>query len=211
MQRSLYQVSKLRDSGNDESITYIHRSQGLRKGSPEVVQDARQHSVFIEVDDDKIAPFGIARKELVMDYYIEEPTIGNVKVEIEPCPCCGSEQLDICKHNIGNGADTFGGYAYIACEVCHHKVKKQSNDIGYGDTLAGLFNLALAEWNGLSRRKLDRDKLLVKALTVAFKFDEFKTTRAFSPPQIMIRGTYVSDLSDLSEIDCENITAPAIR
>lgn len=110
-----------------------------------------------------------------MEYCFEEPTIKKVKVNIEPCPRCGSEQLDICKRNTGNGADTFGGFACIECKVCHHKVKEQSNDIGYGDTLDGLFNQALGEWNCQSRRELDRDKLLVKALTVAFKFDEFKT------------------------------------
>ena len=109
-----------------------------------------------------------------MEYVFEEPTIKKVKVTIEPCPCCGSENLKCNKIYTGNGADTFGGYAYIKCKNCNHKVEKESYNIGWGDTLEGLFNQALAEWNYQSDRKLKRDRILVKALAVAFKFDEFK-------------------------------------
>ena len=82
-----------------------------------------------------------------MEYVFEEPTIKKVKVTIEPCPCCGSENLNCNKIYTGNGADTFGGYAYIKCKNCNHQVEKESNNIGWGDTLEGLFNQALAEWN----------------------------------------------------------------
>lgn len=82
-----------------------------------------------------------------MKYVYEEPTIRKVSVDIEPCPCCGSENIKCNKHYTGNGADTFGGYAYIKCKNCNHEVKKESNNIGWGDTLEGLFNQALAEWN----------------------------------------------------------------
>lgn len=82
-----------------------------------------------------------------MEYVFEEPTIKKVKVTIEPCPCCGSENLTCNKHYTGNGADTFGGYAYIKCKNCNHKVEAESNNIGWGDTVAGLFNRVLAEWN----------------------------------------------------------------
>ena len=109
-----------------------------------------------------------------MEYFFEEPTIKKVKVDIDPCPCCGSERLLFGKRNTGNGADTFGGYAYIKCKSCHHKVMRESNNIGWGDTLEGLFNQVLAEWNYQSDRKLKRDRILVKALTVAFKFAEFR-------------------------------------
>lgn len=102
-----------------------------------------------------------------MDYYFEEPTVKKVKVNIEPCPCCGSERIEVRKANTGNGADTFGGYAYIKCKNCHHKVEKESNNIGWGDTLDGLFRLALAEWNGQCRIHKYKDELLVKALAVA--------------------------------------------
>lgn len=104
-----------------------------------------------------------------MDYYLEEPTVKMVKVNIEPCPCCGSENIEVRKENTGNGADTFGGYAYIECQCCHHKVERDSNNIGWGDTLDGLFRLALAEWNGQCRRHKYKDELLVKALAVALK------------------------------------------
>lgn len=86
-----------------------------------------------------------------MEYFFEEPTIKKVKVTIEPCPCCGSEQITCNKIYTGNGADTFGGYAYIRCKVCNHEVKKESNHIGWGDTLEGLFNQVLAEWNGQAK------------------------------------------------------------
>ena len=86
-----------------------------------------------------------------MEYFFEEPTIKKVKVTIEPCPCCGSENLTCKKLNTGNGADTFGGYAYIKCNICNHKVKQESNNIGWGDTLEGLFNRVLAEWNGQAK------------------------------------------------------------
>lgn len=82
-----------------------------------------------------------------MEYFFEEPTIKKVKVDIDPCPCCGSERLLFGKRNTGNGADTFGGYAYIECESCHHVVRRESNNIGWGDTLEGLFDQVLAEWN----------------------------------------------------------------
>lgn len=87
-----------------------------------------------------------------MEFVFEEPTIEKVKVNIEPCPCCGSENLNCEKHFTGNGADTFGGYAYIKCKNCHHKVKKESNNIGWGDTLEGLFIQVLGEWNGQAKR-----------------------------------------------------------
>lgn len=102
-----------------------------------------------------------------MDYYFEEPTVKKVKVNIEPCPCCGSQSLKFDKCNTGNGADTFGGYAYIECSLCHHKVKKESNNIGWGDTLDGLFRQVLFEWNGQCRRHQYKDQLLIKALAVA--------------------------------------------
>lgn len=86
-----------------------------------------------------------------MEFVFEEPTIKKVKVTIEPCPCCGSEDIDCDKHFSGNGADTFGGYAYIKCNICNHMVKTKSNNIGWGDTLESLFNLALAEWNGQAK------------------------------------------------------------
>lgn len=82
-----------------------------------------------------------------MEFVFEEPTIKKIKVTIEPCPCCGSEKIDCGKYCSGNGADTFGGYAYIKCNNCNHMVKTESNNIGLGDTLEGLFNRALAEWN----------------------------------------------------------------
>ena len=86
-----------------------------------------------------------------MEFVFEEPIVKKVKVTIEPCPCCGSENLTCNKRNTGNGADTFGGYAYIKCENCNHEVKKESNNIGWGDTLEGLFNQALAEWNSQAK------------------------------------------------------------
>ena len=86
-----------------------------------------------------------------MEFVFEEPTVKKVKVNIEPCPCCGSEILTCNKIYTGNGADTFGGYAYIKCENCNHKVKKESYNIGWGDTLEGLFNQALEEWNSQAK------------------------------------------------------------
>lgn len=115
-----------------------------------------------------------------MEYVFEEPTIKKVKVTIEPCPCCGSEILTCNKIYIGNGADTFGGYAYIKCNNCNHEVKKESNNIGWGDTLEGLFNTALMEWNsqaeyyGKSSGEKDA-KILewVKAMREFYPHDEF--------------------------------------
>lgn len=77
--------------------------------------------------------------------------IKKVKVTIEPCPCCGSENIDCDKYYTSNGAYSFGGYAYIRCKCCNHKVEKEFYNIGWGDTLEGLFNLALAEWNGQAK------------------------------------------------------------
>lgn len=87
-----------------------------------------------------------------MEFVFEEPTVKKVKVDIEPCPCCGSEQIDCNKRFCGNGADTFGGYAYIRCKDCNHEVRTESNNIGWGDTLEGLFNRVLGEWNSQSKR-----------------------------------------------------------
>lgn len=115
-----------------------------------------------------------------MEFVFEEPTVKKVKVTIEPCPCCGSENLDCNKRYTGNGADTFGGYAYIKCKNCNHKVEKESNNIGWGDTLDGLFNQALAEWNGQAKHygksSGEKDaKILewVKAMREFYPHDEF--------------------------------------
>ena len=105
-----------------------------------------------------------------MEFVFEEPTIKKIKVTIEPCPCCGSENLTCNKHFTGNGADSFGGYAYIKCKCCNHKVEKESNNIGWGDTLEGLFNLALMEWNGQAKcygksngnRNVEKDAKILK-------------------------------------------------
>lgn len=110
-----------------------------------------------------------------MEYFFEEPSIRKVKVEIAPCPCCGSEKIDFDKRDTGNGCDRFGGIAYIECQNCHHKVKRVSDNIGWGDTLEGLFDMVLAEWNEQSRKRDRRDNLLAKALVVALGSDEFST------------------------------------
>ena len=87
-----------------------------------------------------------------MEFVFEEPTIKKVTVNIEPCPCCGSEDLTCNKIYTGNGADTFGGYAYVKCKNCNHKVQTESNNIGWGDTLEGLFNRVVGEWNSQAKR-----------------------------------------------------------
>lgn len=119
-----------------------------------------------------------------MEFVFEEPTIKKVKVTIEPCPCCGSEDIKCNKIYTGNGSDTFSGYAYIECQVCNHKVKKEIYNIGWGDTLEGLFNQALAEWNSQARcygksngnNNWEKDaKILewVKAMREFYPHDEF--------------------------------------
>ena len=117
-----------------------------------------------------------------MEFVFEEPTVRKVKVTIEPCPCCGSENLTCKKRHTGNGADTFGGYAYIKCENCNHEVKKESDNIGWGDTVEGLFNQALEEWNsqakhyGKSSREKDAKILKwVKSMRDYDRSDGFQT------------------------------------
>jgi transcription elongation factor Elf1 len=110
-----------------------------------------------------------------MEYYFEEPTIKRVKVEISPCPCCGSERLKFAKYDTGNGCDRFSGRAFIKCSNCKHIIEKESNNIGYGDTLDGLFDLVLAEWNGQSehygKRGQQKDKKILAWIDSMRDFD----------------------------------------
>ena len=127
-----------------------------------------------------------------MDYYFEEPTIKKVKVNIEPCPCCGSEHLKFAKKDTGNGCDRFSGRAFIICSNCKHIVERESDNIGYGDTLDGLFDLVLAEWNGQSakygKRDQQKDKKILAWIQEMREFENWYVQNALDRLEAIVGG-----------------------
>lgn len=71
----------------------------------------------------------------------------DITADVEPCPCCGSKDIDAGSRYTGNGCDCFSGYGYVTCNSCGHNVTRESHNIGYGDTEEGLAQSAIATWN----------------------------------------------------------------